>query len=154
VDTHSVTPRFGVQLHILSTILDHGAQGGASRERQPRHRVNFLSLLRFEDQRQKSTGDSTVSSSWQFRDRFYVAYPLNRPKTTSAGAIYLTADTEAFVQLDHGVLNQLRVRSGIGYRHSFPWLFEALYVTSRERTDSGAWATNYHALDLRVQRLF
>jgi hypothetical protein len=154
VDTDSVTPRFGVQLHILSTILDRGAQGGASRERHPRRRVNFRSLLRFEDQREKSSSDSTVSSSWQFRARFNVAYPLNRPKTTSTGAIYLTADSEAFVQLDDGVLNQLRVRSGIGYRHSFPWGFEALYITSRERTDSGAWATQYHALDLRVQYLF
>jgi hypothetical protein len=154
VDTDSVTPRFGVQLHILSTILDPAAQGAATRERQPRRRVDFRTLIRFEDEREKSSTESSTSSSWQFRDRFHVAYPLNRRKTTSTGAIYLTADSEAFVQLDDGVLNQLRVRSGIGYRHSFPWCFEALYITSRERTDSGAWATKYHALDLRVQYLF
>ena len=154
VDTDSVTPRFGVQLHILSTILDPGAGRGANRERQPRRRVDFRTLIRFEDEREKSSTDSSTSSTWHFRDRFRVAYPLNRPKTTSSGAIYLSADSEAFVQLDDGVLNQLRVRSGIGYRHSFPWRFEALYITSRERTDSGAWATKYHALDLRVQYLF
>jgi len=158
VTTDSVTPRFGVQLHILSTILDPGV----SRERQPGRRVDFRTLIRFEDEREESGTESSTSpstslrtsSTWQFRDRFQVAYPLNRPKTTSAGAIYLTADSEAFVQLDDGVLNQLRVRSGIGYRHSFPWRFEALYITSRERTDSGSWETKYHALDLRVQYLF
>jgi len=150
VDTDTVTPRFGVQLHILSTILDPGG----SHERQPRRRVDFRTLIRFEDEREKSGTGSSTTSTWQFRDRFQVAYPLNRPKTTSTGAIYLTADSEAFVPLDEGVLNQLRVRSGIGYRHSFPWRFEALYITSRERTDSGAWATKYHALDLRVQYLF
>jgi hypothetical protein len=150
VDTDSVTPRFGVQLHILSTILDPGG----SHERLPRRRVDFRSLIRFEDEREKSSTEPSTSSTWQLRDRFHVAYPLNRPRTTSMGAIYLTADSEAFVQLDNGVLNQLRVRSGIGYRHSFPWCFEALYVTSRERTDAEAWATKYHALDLRVQYLF
>jgi hypothetical protein len=154
VDTGSVTPRFGVQLHILSTILDPGAQGRVNRERQPRRRVDFRTLIRFEDEREKSSTDASTSSSWQFRDRFQVAYPLNRPKTTTAGAVYLRVDSEAFVLLESGVLNQLRVRSGVGYRHSYPWRFEALYITSRERTDSGAWATKYHALDLRVQYLF
>lgn len=138
VDTDSVTPRFGVQLHILSTILE-----GGGRERQPRRRIDFRTLIRFEDEREKSSSDSTTSSTWQFRDRFRVAYSLNRPKVTSPGAIYVTADSEAFVLLDDGVFNQLRVRSGVGYRHSFPWRFEALYIVSRQRTDSGSWTTRY-----------
>jgi Protein of unknown function (DUF2490) len=151
VDTNSVTPRFGVQLHILSRILNGGGVGrGADREPQPGRRVNFRTLLRLEDQREEDTGESTTTSSWQFRDRFSVAYPLNRPKTTSNGAVYLTTDSEAFVPLDGGGINQFRLRSGFGYRHSFPWRVEALYIWRRDRSDAGVWTTKYNALDFRV----
>lgn len=149
VETTSVTPRFGVQLHILSRILNGRAGRGADREPQPGRRLNFRTLLRFEDQREHSNGGSTTSS-WQFRDRFSIAYPLNRPKTTANGAIYLTTDSEAFVLLDDGDFNQLRIRSGVGYRHSFPWRFETLYIWRRDRSDAGVWTTKYHALDFRV----
>ena len=104
VNTRSVTPRIGVQLHILSRILAGG--GSADREPQSRLRLDFRSLLRLEDDRQKSSTDSAFSSSWTFRDRFRVAYPLNRPKVTSSGAVYLTADSEAFVPLDGGFINR------------------------------------------------
>ena len=101
--------------------------------------------------RQKSSTDSSFSSSWTFRDRFHVAYPLNRPKVTSSGAVYLAADTEAFVPLDEGFINELRVRSGVGYRRSFPWRFEALYVWTGERSHpSEPLAVKNQALDLRV----
>jgi hypothetical protein len=159
VNTDSVTPRFGVQLHILSRILNHEAQRGADRENPPRLRVNFRTLLRIEDQRETSSSDSSTSpsssqstsSSWQFRDRFAVAYPVNRPKTTSDGAVYITADSEAFVPIDDGFINQLRLRSGVGYRHSFPWRFEALYIWTGERSrPSEPLAVKNQALDFRI----
>jgi hypothetical protein len=150
VNTHSLTPRFGVQLHILSRILQHGAAGGAGRENPPRFRLNFRTLLRLEDTREES-GTAAPSSSWTFRDRFSVAYPVNRPKVTSDGAIYLTTDSEAFVPLDGGFINELRVRSGIGYRHSFRWRFEALYIWTGERSrPSEPLTVKNHSLDLRV----
>lgn len=162
VDTHSVTPRVGVQLHILSRILNGGAgRVAANREPQPERRLNFRTLLRFEDQRGPSSDEAATpstslgaDSTWLFRDRFSVAYPLNRPKTTANGAIYLTTDSEAFVLLDGGVLNQFRIRSGVGYRRSFPWQFETLYIWRRDRTDAGTWITKYHALDFRVTYQF
>jgi hypothetical protein len=151
INSTSVTPRVGVQLHILSRILEHGAGRGETREHQPKRRLDFRTLLRFEDQRENSSRDSPPSSSWRFRDRFQVAYPLNRPKTTSDGAIYLTTDTEAFVPLDGGFINQFRVRSGFGYRPNFPWRFEALYIWTGERSHPAApLVTNNHAFDLRV----
>ena len=80
-----------------------------------------------------------------------MAYPLNRPKVTSNGAVYLVTDTEAFVPLDEGFINELRVRSGVGYRQSFPWRFEARYVWTGERSrPSEPIAVKSHALDLRV----
>ena len=53
VDTTTVSPRIGVQLHILSRLLDGGGGGGgaAPRAPQPRQRFDFRTLLRFEDQR-------------------------------------------------------------------------------------------------------
>ena len=80
-----------------------------------------------------------------------MAYPVNRPKVTSDGAVYLTTDSEAFVPLDGGFINQLRVRSGVGYRPSFRWRFEALYIWTEERSHpSEPLAVKNHALDLRV----
>jgi Protein of unknown function (DUF2490) len=150
-DTHIVTPRFGVQLHVLSQIRDLGAQGGASREQQPQRRMDFVTLIRVEDQIEESSSDASHSSTWRFRDRFRVTYPLNRPKTTSDGAIYVTGDAEAFVLLDNGTLNELRFRSGMGYRPSFPWRFEALYLWTTERnTSSGAWSLASRSVDLRI----
>jgi hypothetical protein len=147
-DSTSVTPRVGVQLHILSRLL---GSGDNPREHVPRFRWDFTSLLRLEDERQESSGDSSTTSTWTFRDRFRVEYPFNRPKTTSDGAIYLRTDWEAFVPLDGGFINELRVRSGVGYRLSFPWRFEALYVWEGERSHpSESLTTKDHALDLRV----
>jgi hypothetical protein len=151
VNTTSVTPRVGVQLYILSRILSGGGGGGADREPQSRLRPDFRSLLRFEDQRQKASTDSAFSSSWTFRYRFRVAYPLNRPKITSSGAVYVATDSEMFVPLDEGFINQLRVRSGIGYRRSAPWRFETLYIWTGDRSrPSESIAVKNQALDVRV----
>ena len=76
----TATPRVGAELHILSRLLSPHPQSQAEREKPPRRRIVVSTLLRFEESQ----------SEWTFRDRFNVAYPLNRPKTTSDGAIYLT----------------------------------------------------------------
>lgn len=150
VNSSSITPRFGVQLHILSTVLNRSAGSDAAHEHQPRRRLDFRTLLRFEDQIQQSSTDSSSTSTWTFRDRFRVAYSLNRPKVTSDGAVSVVIDTEAFVPFDGGFVNQLRVRSGVGYRHSFPWHFEALYIWTGERSQpSDPLKVKDHALDLR-----
>jgi hypothetical protein len=153
VDTTTVSPRFGVQLHILSRLLYGG--GAASREPEPRQRFDFRTLLRFEDQRQSTNSDSSTTSTWTFRDRWTVAYPLNRPKTTSDGAVYLITDIEGFVPLDEGFINQLRVRTGTGYRPSFPWKFEWLYVWDGQRSrPSASLAAAYNAFYFRLYYQF
>jgi hypothetical protein len=152
VDTITVSPRIGVQLHILSRLLGGGA---ASREHAPRQRFDFRTLLRLEDQRQSTNTDSSTTSTWTFRDRWTVAYPLNRPKTTADGAVYLITDIEGFVPLDGGFVNQLRSRTGIGYRPSFPWKFEWLYVWDGQRSrPSESLSTNYNAFYFRVYYQF
>jgi hypothetical protein len=156
VDTTTVSPRIGVQLYILSRLLYGGGSGGsASREHEPRQRFDFRTLLRLEDQRQSTSTGSSTTSTWIFRDRWTVAYPLNRPKVTSDGAVYLITDIEGFVPLDGGFINQLRVRTGAGYRLNFPWKFESLYVWDGQRSrPSESLSTNYNAYYFRVYYQF
>jgi hypothetical protein len=112
----------GVRLHILSRLLQQrAAHRGAEREAQPRRRGTISTLLRFEHRDLLQSGSTT--SSWRFRDRIELAYPLNRPKLTADDAVYLTSDTELFVPLtddpQQGRVNEWRLRNGVGYRMTF-----------------------------------
>jgi hypothetical protein len=147
-----------VELHIFSRILGaHGASRGADREKHPRRRLVVASLVRLENERTYSNDDPT-KSSWQLRDRFGVTYPMNRAKATVDGAVYLTSDGEMFMPFDQDekghLVNELRLRAGIGYRRSFAWRFETLGVWNGKRNDSGVLAPQYHAIEVRVRREF
>jgi uncharacterized protein DUF2490 len=143
------TPRVGVQLHILSRLLDRQAQRHADREKPPKRRLVVSTLLRVEDDQ----------STWRFRDRFALAYSLNRRKTTDNGAIYLTADNEVFIPFDRApgaaLVSKMRFRGGLGYRDSFAWRYEVLYVWNGTRNaGSGPLVQESRAIDVRVFRSF
>jgi hypothetical protein len=145
----TATPRFGVELHILSRLFQPHAPRGAEREKPPRRRIVVNTLLRVEDS----------NSTWRLRDRFQLAYPLNRNKTTDNGAVYLTGDSELFIPLDRvpgePLVSQVRLRSGLGYRRSFAWRFQALYVWNGTRdAASSPLRPASHAVDVRVNRNF
>ena len=147
--TATATPRVGAQLHILSRVLAQHVRRGADREKLPRRRLVASTLLRFEH----------TGSMWQLRDRFDVTYPLNRHKATDDGAVYVTADDELFIPFERApgaaLVNQMRARAGFGYRRSFRWRFETLYVWNGTRhADAGPWLTRSHVLDIRVRREF
>jgi Protein of unknown function (DUF2490) len=143
------TPRVGVELHILSRLLDRHAAQRASREKPPRRRLIVSTLLRVEDDQ----------STWRFRDRFALVYALNRRKTTDDGAIYLTADNELFVPFDRApgaaLVSKMRFRGGLGYRDSFAWRYELLYIWNGTRNGgSGPLVEESRAIDIRVIRAF
>lgn len=145
----TATPRLGAELHILSRLLFPHPQSHADREKPPRRRIVVSTLLRFEESK----------SEWTFRNRFNLSYPLNRPKLTSDGAIYVTADGELFVPFDRppggSLANEMRIRTGIGYRQNFAWRFDVLYIwDGTRRADMGALAPRFHAIDIRVLRQF
>jgi hypothetical protein len=145
----TATPRFGVELHILSRLLQAHAPRGAEREKPPLRRIVVNTLLRVEDS----------NSTWRLRDRFQLAYPLNRSKTTDNGAVYLTGDSELFIPLDRGpgesLVSQVRLRSGLGYRRSFSWRFQALYIWNGTReAGTGQLKPVSHAIDIRINRNF
>jgi hypothetical protein len=149
----------GARLHILSRLLqDRAARRGAEREAQPRRRGTIATLLRFEH-RDLLGSDSHATASWRFRDRVELAYPLNRSRLTADGAIYLTSDAEFFVPVSNdpqqGRVNQWRLRNGVGYRMNFSFRFEALYIwTTKKDSDTGRFATDSQAIDLRVKLAF
>lgn len=158
-NTFELSPRAGIRLHIISRLLRaRDARPGADREKQPKRRGVFSTLLRLEQRNQFYSDGSSTKSTWRFRDRFEFAYPLNRPKVTIDGAVYVIADAEAFVPIGEdtkGLVNQLRMRSGVGYRSSFDWRFDALYMwTAAKSPASGAFASDNHAIDIRVKRVF
>jgi hypothetical protein len=160
VSSRTVTPRVGVQLHILSRILQPQGRRGAERERPPRRRLDISTRLRVEDQRSEvgSGSGSSWSSSWRLRDRTRIAYPLNRPKTSADGAVYLSSDAELFFPLDRderGLVSEVRLHAGVGYRPGFAWRIETLYLwIGRREGASGALAVKSHAADIRVRRQF
>jgi Protein of unknown function (DUF2490) len=145
----SSTPRFGAQFHVLSRLLRTHARPGAEREKLPRRRLTVSTLLRAEN----------ANSSWRLRDRFDAAYSLNRHKTSDDGAVYVSSDVELFTPIERAtgaaLVSQMRVRAGIGYRESFKWRFEALYIWDGTRhADAGPLTTQSHAIDIRVRREF
>jgi hypothetical protein len=154
-----ITERMGVRLHLLSRLLqERAARRGAEREAQPRRRGTIATLLRFEH-RNLLQSDSPTTSSWRFRSRAELAYPLNRAKLTADGALYLTSDTEFFVPVSddpqQGHVSQWRLRNGVGYRMNFNTRLEALYIwTTKKDGDTGQFATDSRAIDVRVKLAF
>ena len=148
-NTLRVIPRAGIHLHIFSRIMQTRAPKGAAREKHPNRRANISTLVRFEN------GNNVRN----VRSRSELVYPLNRPQTTADGAIYLKSDGELFFPVGSavagGIVSEIRLRAGVGYRRSFAWRFEALYVWIGERSgESGAMAPRSHAVQVRLRRQF
>jgi hypothetical protein len=157
--TTELTERMGLRLHILSRLIqERHARAGAEREAQPRRRGTIGTLLRVEH-RDLLSSDSSNTSSWRFRARAELAYPLNRPKLTANGTIYLTSDTELFVPMSddsqQGRIEQWRLRNGLGYRMNFRTRLEALYIwTTKRDSETDHFATDSQAIDLRIKLAF
>jgi hypothetical protein len=158
-NTTEITERMGVRLHVLSRLIqERDARRGAAREAQPRRRGTIGTLLRFEH-RDLLHSDSPTTSSWRFRGRVELAYPLNQPKLTRNGTVYLTSDTELFTTVSddpqQGQISQWRLRNGVGYRVNFNTRLEALYIwTTKKDRDTGHFATDSQAIDVRVKLAF
>ena len=105
-----------------------------------------------------SGGDTDYDSTVRFRNRLEFQLPLNKPRMTEDGARYLLADWEWFIPLDdpnERFANRQRIRAGLGYRRSFNWRYELLYLWTRSRNtlDEG-FGTTENIIDIRVKRLF
>ena len=86
------------------------------------------------------------------------ALPLNKERLSDDGARYLLADWEWFTPVDEPnerFANKQRIRAGLGYRPSFKWRFEFLYMWTRSRnTIEEGFSMSENMIDLRVKRVF
>jgi uncharacterized protein DUF2490 len=154
LDSTEVTPRLGVRFHLFSR-----AQQFHVREQAPRRRLVFRDLVRIESRNFfYSGGDVEFESTFRFRNRLEFLMPINKERITDDGAWYWLADWEWFVPLDdpeERFASRQRIRGGIGYRRSFKWRYELLYVRTRSRnTIDEAFSTSENIIDVRVKRLF
>jgi hypothetical protein len=139
-------------LDILSNVQDAIAE-----EKQPRRRLVLRDLVRVEWRNFHYSGDRPGSSTERVRNRVEVLFPMTRARITEDGATYLQADVEWFWTRDDlgdWFASEQRVRAGVGYRRSFTWRFDALYVWDRSRNSADEGVTTaYHAIDLGVRRV-
>jgi hypothetical protein len=154
VDSTEVTPRLGLRFHLFSRAMRFHP-----REQAPRRRIVVRDLVRVESRNFFYTGGDVESDSTvRFRNRLEFLLPLNKDRITDDGAGYWLADWEWFLPLDdpdERFANRQRIRTGIGYRRSFNWRYELLYIRtrSRENTDEG-FSTTENIINIRVKRLF
>jgi hypothetical protein len=154
VDSTEVTPRLGVRFHLFSRALRFHP-----REKAPRRRIVVRELVRVESRNLfYSGGDPPSESTFRFRNRLELLLPLNKERITDDGARYWLADWEWFAPLDdpeERFANRQRIRTGIGYRPSFTWRYELLYIWTRSRDTIGnGFSTTENIVDIRVKRLF
>ena len=160
VNSWEVTPRAGARVHLFSRAVPTAIPGRPlQRELPPRRRVVLRDLIRVESRNLFYTGSGTGSSSTvRFRNRLELLVPLNRETLSADRVRYLLADWEWFIPLDdpdERFANKQRIRAGIGYRRSFAWRFELLYMWTRSRnTIEEGFTTNDHIIDVRIKRVF
>jgi hypothetical protein len=148
-----ITPRLDVRFHLLGTLID-----AVVKEKRPRHRLVMGNLTRLEWRNLYYSDDTPSQSTLRLRERIVMQLALTRPRVTDNGATYLVADWEWFWpedDPDERYANKQRIRMGLGYRHSFAWRFEALYILNRSRNsvDEG-FTTSDNIIDLIVKRVW
>jgi len=160
LDTIEVTPCLGARFHLFSrgvtTIVKNRP---AQKELPPRRRVVVRDLVRVESRNFFYTGEgSSSSSSVRFRNRLELQIPLNKESMSDDGVRYMLADWEWFVPLgdpEERFASKQRIRAGFGWRRSFAWRFEMLYIWTRSRnTIQEGYSTSDNIIDIRVKRLF
>jgi hypothetical protein len=154
VDSTEVTPRFGVRFHLFSRGMRFHPL-----EQAPRRRFVWRDLVRVESRNFfYSGGDVASESTVRFRNRLEFLMPLNKERITDDGARYLMTDWEWFIPLDdpeERFANRQRIRTGLGYRRSFNWRYELLYIWTRSRdTIDDRFSTTENIIDIRVKRVF
>jgi hypothetical protein len=151
VGSWELTPRIGADVHLLSRLL-------GKREHLPKHRLALSNYFRVEWRNVVYSDDQPSTPAWRFRNRLGGTFAINRQKHTDDGAIYFAVDWEWFLPLSDPAerfSNRQRIRTGFGYRHSFNWRFEALYMWTRSRDTIGDdFKRTETMIDIRVKRLF
>lgn len=155
VDSFELSPRVGLRFHVTTRELPTGP---IRREIVPRHRIVVQNLARVEVRNLFYSNDQPTDSVVRLRNRLEFQIPLNRNRMTEDGARYALADWEWFIPLgdpQERFANRQRIRTGLGYRRSRQWRFEALYIWTRSRDATNQdFTTSDNIVNLRVKRVF
>ncbi|WP_239488901.1 DUF2490 domain-containing protein [Luteitalea sp. TBR-22] len=160
VDSFELSPRVGLRFHVFSRRVPTTGGVFGVRELPPTRRIVVRDLVRFESRNFIYTGDTSEPNSFttRFRNRLEFLVPLNKQEVTNDGARYLLADWEWFVPLGQPAerfANKQRIRTGLGFRRSFSWRLELLYMWTRSRdTVQEGFTTNDNSINVRLKRVF
>ena len=163
VSSVEISPRVGVRFHLFSRHVPTPAFAAFFRysEMLPKRRVVIRDLVRFESRNLfYSGGEQESSFTARLRNRLELVVLLGkgRDQLTDDGAKYFLTDWEWFVPLgtaEERFANKQRIRMGWGWRRSFAWRYELVYLWTRSRnTLEEGFSTNDNAIDIRIKRVF
>src|SRR5262249_5607683 len=148
--------RLGFRTNIFSNLREHEQEG---QRRRLLNRVRIATLVRFEYRNLYYNDGTPTSHQWRFRARLGTKIGITDAGLSRGGTLYAGGDFEVYVPLTGDVserfANKLRTRVGLGYRFSYEWRAEILYVRdSNRKTKSDPFATSTNAVDMRVKVFF
>jgi hypothetical protein len=147
--SYVVTPRLGFRIQLI----------GNRREMFLTDRVAFSNLLRMEYRNFFYSDNREDKHEWRLRNRLELKLAINKPELRNDKTLYLTADGEVFVPLNERVqerfASKFRARVGLGYRISYGWRVELLYIyDSARNTLEEDFREALNGLNLRLKLFF
>jgi hypothetical protein len=155
LSTFQVTPRLGFRIQLIGNRRERKFP----KEMFLRDRVAFSNLLRVEYRNFFYSDDREDRHEWRLRNRLELNLAINNQDLRDDKTLYLIADGEFFVPLDERVperfSNKIRARVGLGYRISYGWRVEVLYIYDAARdTLEEDFDVDLNILDLRLKLFF
>jgi hypothetical protein len=100
--------------------------------------------------------DGANEDWWRFRTRLGGLIALNKATLLADRTLFAIVDAEPFISVDEGLseefADRLRLRLGLGYRHTYNWRFELIYTAQRARATSGEkFEVTDHIIRLRIK---
>jgi hypothetical protein len=155
LNTFEIRPRIGAKLHILANFREKRGF-----ERVPTSKFYIGTLLRIEFRNIKYSDDTPDAHETRFRGRIETQIALNHSRINKPGTAFVLFDGEAFVTLSGDAATEryasrFRVRIGFGYRFSYKYRLELIYIGDDNRaSDDEDFSINSRMLDLRLKILF
>ena len=159
LNTFELRPRVGVRLHLLANFRERRGF-----ERIPTSKFYIGTLLRLEWRNFKYSDERPDESETRFRIRIETKIALNHSRLNQPGTLSVIFDGESFVTLSDEAASErfasrFRVRIGLGYRFSYKYRLELLYIGDDNRTSededlSVDTSVDTRMLDLRFRILF
>jgi hypothetical protein len=154
VTSWEVTPRLGFRLNLFSSLRDQEGPVGALFDR-----LRVATLFRIEYRNLYYNDEKPDSHQWRFRARVETKLGITDADVSRDRTLYGTADVEYYVPFGADVsetfASKLRLRAGLGYRFSYQWRAEILYIRdSNRKTKDDPFAASTDAADIRVKVFF